>query len=76
MSWRRELSRLGAPFHRPKLADDLKAEIRSHLEMEERENLESRMPPTKLTTPRCDDSATRPWPKKRAGRCGPGIRFR
>ncbi|HEV2501030.1 MAG TPA: ABC transporter permease [Terriglobia bacterium] len=45
MSWRRELSRLRALFRRPKLADDLKAEIRSHLEMEERENLESGMPP-------------------------------
>ncbi len=44
MSWRRELSRLRALFRRPKLADDLKAEIRSHLEMEERENLESGMP--------------------------------
>lgn len=45
MSWRRELSRLRALFHRPKLADDLKAEIRSHLEIEERENLESGMLP-------------------------------
>jgi predicted permease len=45
MSWRRELSRLRALFRRPKLADDLKAEIRSHLEMEERENLESGMAP-------------------------------
>jgi predicted permease len=45
MSWRREISRLRALFRRPNLADDLKAEIRSHLEMEERENLESGMPP-------------------------------
>ncbi|HTV56413.1 MAG TPA: ABC transporter permease, partial [Terriglobia bacterium] len=45
MSWRRELSRLRALFRRPKLADDLKAEIRSHLEMEERENLERGMAP-------------------------------
>lgn len=45
MSWRRELSRLRALLRRPKLADDLNAEIRSHLEMEERENLESGMPP-------------------------------
>jgi predicted permease len=45
MSWRRVLSRLRALFRRPKLADDLKAEIRSHLDMEERENLESGMPP-------------------------------
>ncbi|MGH9541224.1 MAG: ADOP family duplicated permease [Terriglobales bacterium] len=47
MSWRRELSRLRALLHRSKLADDLKAEIRSHLEMEERENLESGMPSDK-----------------------------
>jgi predicted permease len=45
MSWRRELSRLRALFRRPKLTDDLEAEIRSHLEMEERENLECGMPP-------------------------------
>jgi putative ABC transport system permease protein len=45
MSWRRELSRLRALFRRPKPLDDLKAEIRSHLEMEERENLESGMGP-------------------------------
>jgi predicted permease len=45
MSWRRELSKLGALFRRPKLADDFEAEIRSHLEMEERENVESGMPP-------------------------------
>lgn len=45
MSLRRELSRLRALFRRPKLADDLNVEIRSHLEIEERENLESGMPP-------------------------------
>ncbi len=45
MSWRRELSRLRALFRRPKPLDDLEAEIRSHLEMEERENLESGIPP-------------------------------
>jgi putative ABC transport system permease protein len=45
MSWRRVLSRLRALFRRPRLADDLKAEIRSHLEMEERENAESGMAP-------------------------------
>jgi predicted permease len=45
MSWRRELSRLRALFRRPKLGDDLKAEIRAHIAMEERENLESGMPP-------------------------------
>jgi len=31
MSWRRELSRLRSLFRRPKLADDLEAEIRAHL---------------------------------------------
>jgi putative ABC transport system permease protein len=44
MSWRRHLAKFGALFRRPKLGDDLKDEIRSHLEMEERENLESGMP--------------------------------
>ena len=34
MSWRRELSKLGAMFRRRKLAEDLHAEMRSHLEME------------------------------------------
>jgi putative ABC transport system permease protein len=45
MSWRRELSKLKALFHRPKPVEDLEEEIRSHLEMEEQENLESGMPP-------------------------------
>jgi predicted permease len=45
MSWRRELSRLGALYRRSKLADDLEEEIRCHLQMEKRENLESGMPP-------------------------------
>ncbi len=45
MSWRRELSRLRALFRRPRPTDDLDAEIRSHLEMEERENLEAGMLP-------------------------------
>jgi predicted permease len=45
MSLRRELAKLGALFRRSKPADDLAAEIRSHLEMEEQENLESGMPP-------------------------------
>jgi putative ABC transport system permease protein len=43
MSWRRHLAKFGALFRRAKLADDIKAEIRSHLEMEERENRESGM---------------------------------
>jgi hypothetical protein len=41
MSWRRHLTKLRAVFRRSKPVDDLEAEIRSHLEMEERENLES-----------------------------------
>src|SRR5208337_3908073 len=45
MSWRRELAKLGAVFRRRKPVDDLAEEIRSHLEMEEQENLESGMPP-------------------------------
>ena len=45
MSWRRELSKLGALFRRRKPVDDLAEEIRAHLEMEEQENLESGMPP-------------------------------
>ena len=45
MSWRRELAKLGALFRRRKPVDDLAEEIRSHLEMEEQENLESGMPP-------------------------------
>jgi predicted permease len=44
MSWRRELAKLGALFHLSKPVDDLDQEIRSHLEMEEQENLESGMP--------------------------------
>ena len=45
MTLRRELAKLGALFHRRKPADDLAEEIRSHLEMEEQENVESGMPP-------------------------------
>jgi putative ABC transport system permease protein len=45
MSWRRQLAKFGALFRRRKPADDLAEEIRSHLEMEEQENLESGMPP-------------------------------
>jgi predicted permease len=44
MSLRRGLSKLGALFRRRKPVDDLEEEIRSHLAMEERENLESGMP--------------------------------
>jgi predicted permease len=45
MSWRRHLAKFGALFRRRKPVDDLAEEIRSHLEMEEQENLESGMPP-------------------------------
>ena len=45
MSWRRELAKFSALFRRSKPVDDLAEEIRSHLEMEEQENLESGMPP-------------------------------
>ena len=45
MRLRRELSKLGALFHRPKAVEDLKDEITWHLAMEEQENLESGMPP-------------------------------
>ena len=41
MSWRRELAKLGALFRRPKPVADLEEEIRSHLAMEEQENLEA-----------------------------------
>jgi putative ABC transport system permease protein len=45
MSWRRQLAKFVALFRRSKPVDDLEKEIRSHLEMEEQENLESEMPP-------------------------------
>ena len=45
MSLRRGFSKFGALFRRSKPADDLEEEIRVHLEMEERENLESGMSP-------------------------------
>jgi len=45
MSWRRGLSKLGALFGRRKPVNDLEEEIRTHLEMEEQENLESGMTP-------------------------------
>ena len=45
MSLRRGLSKLGALFRRRKPVDDLEEEIRSHLRMEEQENLESGMTP-------------------------------
>jgi putative ABC transport system permease protein len=45
MRLRRELSKLGALFRRRKRVDDLEEEIRAHLEIEERENLEAGMSP-------------------------------
>jgi predicted permease len=45
MSLRREFSKLGALFRRRKPVDDLEEEIRSHLQMEEQENIESGMAP-------------------------------
>jgi predicted permease len=44
MTWRRQLAKFGALFRGRKPVDDLADEIRSHLEMEEQENLESGMP--------------------------------
>ena len=43
MSLRRGFSKFAALFHRPKPVDEIEEEIRAHLEMEERENLESGM---------------------------------
>lgn len=43
MSWRRNLSKLVALFRRPQAMDELEEEIRTHLQMEEQENLESGM---------------------------------
>ena len=43
MSWRREFSKIQQLFRRHQPVDDLEEEIRSHLKMEERENLESGM---------------------------------
>ena len=45
MSLRRKLSKLGALFRRQKPGDDIEEEIRAHLKMEERENLEAGMSP-------------------------------
>ena len=45
MSWRLQVTKLGALFRRSKPVDDLEEEIRAHLRMEEQENLESGMPP-------------------------------
>lgn len=45
MSWRRNLAKFVALFRRPKMMDELEEEIRTHLQMEEQENLESGMSP-------------------------------
>ena len=45
MSWRRYLAKFVAIFRRPNTMDELEEEIRTHLQMEEQENLESGMSP-------------------------------
>src|SRR5215467_2601400 len=45
MSWRCNLAKLAALFRRPQTMNDLEEEIRTHLQMEEQENLESGMAP-------------------------------
>ena len=45
MSWRRHVARISALLHRKKSVDGLEEEIRAHIGMEERENLEAGMPP-------------------------------
>jgi predicted permease len=45
MNWKRQIAKVQALFARRKPVDDLAEEIRSHLRMEEQENLESGMPP-------------------------------
>jgi hypothetical protein len=45
MNWKRQIAKLRALFARRKPTDDLEEEIRSHLRMEEQENLESGMSP-------------------------------
>ena len=45
MRWRREIAKIQMWFRRDKPADDLEEEIRSHLKMEELENIESGMSP-------------------------------
>ncbi|MGO9269635.1 MAG: permease prefix domain 1-containing protein [Terriglobia bacterium] len=44
MSWKRQIAKVLALFAGRKPVDDLEEEIRSHLGMEEQENLESGMP--------------------------------
>ncbi len=58
MSWRRQRTKLGALFRRPRPVSDLDEEIRSHLRMEEQENLEAGMSRKKLTMQRCAGSGT------------------
>jgi len=45
MSWRREFSKLQSLFRRKKPTSDLEEEIRSHIRMEEQENVEGGMSP-------------------------------
>src|SRR5215831_9224627 len=44
MSWRQQVAKLGALFRPPKPVDDLAEEIRTHLRMEEQDNLEAGIP--------------------------------
>ena len=45
MSWRRQVAKFAALFRRPEPMAELAEEIRTHLAMEEQENLEAGMPP-------------------------------
>lgn len=45
MSWRRQFSKLQSLFHRTEPTSDLEEEIRSHIRMEEQENVEGGMSP-------------------------------
>ena len=45
MSWRRNFAKFVTLFRRPKTMDELEEEIRTHLQMEGQENLESGMSP-------------------------------
>ena len=66
MSWRQQLSKLGALFRGSKPVDDLEEEIRAHLEMrfaliskwKSRRTWNPACRPTKLTMQRCAGSGT------------------
>jgi len=50
MSWRRGVSKLGALFHRDRIANDLHDEMRAHLDMEAQEHIDAGMPPHEART--------------------------